>query len=161
MTGAIYIDGDVEVNPPSSLSVDYDGVGAIITSGTVSIKNAPQLCAARIDASSCNWGVAPPAWDPSSDMLLFASDGVNGPSPMKPDVSVFLRSTMFQGALYGTGKIEFDTTTQVQAPMVGDPVLTGNSVVTHPFNGPMLVPGGPPIGAPTSIVLGSPRVILE
>ena len=161
ISGAVYIDGDIEVNPSSTQPLDYDGVGAIMVSGTVSIKNAPQLCAARIDTTSCNWGTSPPVWDTSTDMLLFAAEGITGPSPMKPDVSVFLRSTMFQGALYGVGKIEFDTTTQTQTPMVGEPVLTGNSVVTHPFHSPMLIPSGAPITAPTTLVLGSPRVILE
>lgn len=160
VNGAVYIDGDVEMNTASGQPLDYDGVGAILATGTISLKEG-QLCAARIAATSCNWGTTAPAWDTSADMLLLAADGVNGPSPMKPDVSVFLRSTMFQGALYGTGKIEFDTTTQTQAAMVGDPVLTGNSVVTHPFVGPMLVPSGAPTVLPTSIVLGSPRVILE
>ena len=54
-----------------------------------------------------------------------------------------------------------DTTMQTKAVMVGDPVLTGNSVATHPFIGAMPVPSGVPTVLPTSIVLGSQRVILE
>jgi hypothetical protein len=52
-------------------------------------------------------------------------------------------SAGFQGALYGTGAIEIDTTSQAIGPLIGSTVMLGQSVTTS-FPTISVVPAGTP-----------------
>ena len=151
--GVVYIDGDAKMDRNIGV-VEYNGQGALFLSGTFQLQNA-KLCAVK-SGSNCDWN----AWNPANEMFAIVADGTNGPSPMPTNDSVFLRSTQFQGALYATSLIEFDTSTETMAPMIGDTVVNGNSVITRPFTTPINVPVGLP-GQPVVSpgVPGTPTIL--
>lgn len=150
--GIVYIDGNATLD--HNTNVTYTGKGALYLSGTFLLRNA-KLCAVY-SGSSCNWNT----WNPANTMLVVVADGQNGPTPMPSADSVFLRSTNFQGAIYATHTIEFDTTAETQGPMVGPTAINGNQDVTHPFTTPFNVPVGLPGQVVVSPgVLGTPTII--
>jgi hypothetical protein len=74
-------------------------------------------------------------------MLVVAAQGTAGQVP--GGTSVQLVSSGFEGALYGTGAIQIDTTSQAIGPMIGSTVMLGQSVTTS-FPAISIVPAGTP-----------------
>jgi hypothetical protein len=128
VTGTIYIDGDVKVTPATSnLTVEYRGQATIYASGSLLIQNV-KFCGGVFNGV-CDFD----AWDPNTSLLAFALDGHNRQSDVPSGVGVEVKGAHFQGALYATYKVQLDTTSKVDGPMVGSEVVLNNSVDTDDF----------------------------
>jgi len=132
--GTVYIDGSAVVDNGGTDT--YDGQGSLYLSGTMLIKNT-KLCAVADAYGNCDTS----HWDPNTKLLVIAADGHGGQVPSGD--SIQLVSAVFQGALYGTGAIENDTTAAVIGPMIGSTVILGQSVTTS-FPLIRIVPSGMP-----------------
>jgi hypothetical protein len=93
-------------------------------------------------------------WDPNAELLVVGANGTGGQVPGGD--SVQLVSSTFQGALYGTGAIEIDTTSQAIGPMIGSTVMLGQSVTTS-FPAISILPAGSPGQTPVLPSVGAPR----
>jgi hypothetical protein len=131
--GTIYIDGSARID--NGWVNTYDGQAVLYLTGTLLVRNS-DLCAV-VDGSGCTAS----GWDPNSRMLVVAAQGTAGQVPGGD--SIQLVSAGFQGALYGTGAIEIDTTSQAIGPLIGSTVMLGQSVTTS-FPTISVVPAGTP-----------------
>jgi hypothetical protein len=142
LNGTVYIDGSVT---SSATKVDFDGNGALYMSGTFLLKNST-LCVI-LQGNNCDgatWGA-----QSSPDLLVLVADGAGtgGSGPMDQVAAgdgIEMKSSNFQGALYGTHTIEIDTTSNVQAPMVsGTEIISqhGGSPFPQLVNVPFGIPG--------------------
>jgi Tfp pilus assembly protein PilX len=140
--GTIYVDGSVT---SSASKVDFDGSGALYMSGTFLLKNST-FCVI-LQGNNCDgatWGA-----QASPDLLVIVADGAGtGGSDAMSQVAtgdgVEMKSSNFQGAIYGTHTIEVDTTSNVQAPMVsGTEIISqhGGSPFPQLVNVPFGIPG--------------------
>lgn len=139
--GTIYIDGSVT---SSASTVVFSGNGAIYMSGTFLLKNAT-FCSKLKTNNSCD-----AAWDGSNLLVLVTNGAGTGGSGPQDQVAagdgIEMKSSNFQGALYGTHTIEIDTTSNVQAPMVsGKEIISqhGGSPFPQLINVPFGIPGNP------------------
>jgi hypothetical protein len=133
--GTVYIDGSARID--NGFVNTYDGQATLYLSGTL-LARSSELCAVvNADGSNCTAS----GWNPNSRMLVVAAEGTAGQVPGGD--SVQLLSSTFEGALYGTGAIEVDTTSQVIGPVIGSTVILGQSVTTS-FPTIAIVPAGAP-----------------
>jgi hypothetical protein len=133
--GTVYIDGSARID--NGFVNTYDGQATLYLSGTL-LARSSELCAVvTADGSNCTAS----GWNPNSRMLVVAAEGTAGQVPGGD--SVQLLSSTFEGALYGTGAIEVDTTSQVIGPVIGSTVILGQSVTTS-FPTIAIVPAGAP-----------------
>ena len=88
------------------------------------------------------------AWNPNNEMLVFSANGDNRQADVPSGVSGELKNAHFQGALYATKKLQLDTSSRIDGPMVGTEVVLGQSVQTNDFPNISTVPAGMP-GNPT------------
>ena len=131
--GTVFIDGSAVAD--NGAVNRYQGQGSLFLSGTMLIKNT-KLCAVVNSAGSdCDT----PNWDPNKVLLFIAANGDGGQVPTGD--SIQLVSSTFQGALFATGAIENDTTSQGIGPMIGSTVILGQSVTTS-FPSVTIVPIG-------------------
>jgi hypothetical protein len=142
VSGTIFIDGDLEATHSAQTLVQYDGQATIYLSGSLKIKNT-KFCGGVVGAN-CNFS----AWDPNSEMLTFVANGAGRQAELAANVGVKMVNAHLQGALYATQKIELDTSSKVDGPMVGTEVMLGQSVTTNDFPTITTVPVGMP-GNPT------------
>jgi Tfp pilus assembly protein PilX len=138
--GTVYIDGSATFEHGSTVA--YEGQGAIYLSGTVLLKTV-DICAVR-QGPSCDTS----GWNPNEKLLTVAADGEAGQVPVGN--SIWLKGAFFQGALYATRAIEFDTTAQTQGPLVASTMNLGHKVALSwaPLStGPPGIPGNTPVYA--------------
>ncbi len=131
--GTIFIDGSAKID--NGFVNTYQGQAALYLSGTLLVHNSA-LCAV-VSGSSCTAS----GWDPNTRMLVVAAQGTAGQVPGTD--SVQLVSSGFEGALYGIGAIDIDTTSQAIGPLIGSTVMLGQSVTTS-FPPIAIVPAGTP-----------------
>ncbi len=134
--GAIYIDGSVKVE--NGAVNQYNGQATIYLSGSLLIKNS-KLCGGA-QGSNCDFN----AWNPNTEMLVFVSNGSGGQTDVAVGDSIQLTSAQFQGALYATNKLQLDTSSRSDGPMVASEVVLGQSIVTDDFPIITTVPPGMP-----------------
>ena len=139
--GTVFVDGSLYVDNGSINT--YTGQGVIYLRGTLLIKNA-SLCGAVYNGG-CDlrtYQASPQqGWDPNSKLLCFVADGNGGQVPVGD--SIQLVSATLQGAAYATAGLDLGTTSNVDGPLVGAPVMLGQSVTTS-FPSITLVPQGMP-----------------
>jgi hypothetical protein len=150
--GTIYIDGSAYIqNGAVNL---YSGQGVIYLSGTFLIKNS-SLCGA-IYNGACDMRTyqASPlqGWDPNTRLICIVANGTGGQVPTGD--SIQLVSSTWQGAMYATGALDMGTTSNVDGPLVGAPVMLGQSVTTS-FPSITIVPDGMPSN-PTAYAQADP-----
>ena len=144
VAGTIYIDGDVRLEPTSGANwtVQYNGQATIYVSGSVVLKNI-KVCGG-VSGSGCDFAT----WDPNTEMIVFAANGDNRQADVPNGVSAELKSAQLQGAIYATKKLQLDTTSSIDGPMIGTEVVLGQSATTNDFPNITTVPSGMP-GNPT------------
>ena len=141
--GTIFIDGDVKVESPSGTwTVQYNGQATMYISGSLLLKNV-KLCGG-VSSGECAFAT----WDPNTEMLVFSANGTNRQTDVPTGVSAELKGAHFQGAVYATEKLQLDTTSKIDGPMVGKEVVLGQTVTTNDFPNITTVPAGMP-GNPT------------
>jgi hypothetical protein len=138
VSGTIYIDGDAKVEHSSQTTVEYVGQGSIYLSGSLKIKNT-KLCGG-LSSGNCDFA----NWDPNTRMLAFVVDGQNRQSEVASGTGVRLLNSHLQGAIYATYKIDIDTSSKVDGPLVGSEVVFGQSTSTNDFPTITTVPAGMP-----------------
>ncbi|HUP52810.1 MAG TPA: hypothetical protein VM198_10060 [Longimicrobiales bacterium] len=134
--GTIFIDGNVKVE--NGALNTYDGQATMYVSGSVLLKNS-KLCGG-VSGSDCDFA----AWDPNQRMLVFVANGSGGQTDVPTGVSIEIKSAQFQGGLYGTNKVQFDTSSKSDGPVVASEVVLGQSIVMHDFPVITEVPAGMP-----------------
>jgi hypothetical protein len=144
--GTVFIDGSVNANYGfQNVPIQYTGTGTIYVGGTFLIKNT-QLCATITAAGdACDF----PHWDPSSRFLVIVANGIGGQVPTGDSIEV--KSSSFEGGLFGTNSIELDTHSQTQGPMFSGNVIFDNTVSAKTW--PLI---NVPIGMPGTIVTDAP-----
>ena len=169
INGTIYIDGSVT---STSTPVDYDGSAALYVSGTFLVKNA-SLCAilngTSCDASAWSAAATAAAADPTKPfdiLVVSAAQKGTGGSLAQDQVatgdSIEIKSSNFQGALYGKYNVEMDTTSQVQGPIISDSTIvsqTGGSPFPVFPNVPFGTPGNPIVNEHASAPLAEQECI--
>jgi Tfp pilus assembly protein PilX len=135
--GTIYIDGNVDFS--SDGVINYNGPGAIYTTGSVRIRQTILCAQVNSAGDGCD-----SAWTNSdSDVLVFVTKGTGTPALSGAGVT-FEQSAAFQGALYSAGNMTFENNTWVQGPMIAEREIINNSMFFHYI--PTLV--NVPFGAP-------------
>ena len=144
IAGTIFIDGSVT----SSASVaDYDGNGAIYVSGTFLLKNA-SLCG-DVKAGKCDATTWTDDTDPDILVIAAAERGEGGSRPqdqVAANDSIEIKSSHFQGGLYGVYNVEVDTSSGMQGPIISESVIisqTGGSPYPIFVDVPFGTPGNP------------------
>jgi hypothetical protein len=117
--GTIFIDGSAKIE--NGLVNSYDAFSVIHLSGTLLIKNSAMCAVTTSTKSACNAN----AWDPSTNMLVFAVDGQGG--QLAAGTSIDVVSGHFQGALYGTYAVKASTTSTTQGPAIAQEIVIGQS----------------------------------
>jgi hypothetical protein len=141
--GTIYFDGHIRIEPATAnVAIDYNGQSSIYAYGTIVVKNV-KVCASLV-GSNCDFAT----WDPNTTMMSLVANGSGGQSDVSPGESIVVKSSQFQGSLYGTNNVVSDTTSKVDGPQVGSEVVLGQSVSTDDYPNITTVPAGMP-GAPT------------
>jgi Tfp pilus assembly protein PilX len=139
--GTVFVDGSLYVNNGSVNT--YTGQGVIYMTGTLLIKSS-SLCGAVYNGA-CDlrtYQQSPQqGWDPNTTLICFVASGNGGQVPTGD--SIQLVSATLQGAAYATNGLELDTTSNVDGPLVGAPVMLGQSVTTS-FPSITIVPNGMP-----------------
>jgi hypothetical protein len=136
INGTMFIDGHVKIE--NGETNQYDGQGTIYANGTVLIKNS-KMCGGVV-GSDCDFA----AWNPNTEMLTFVANGSGGQTDVGTGVSVEVKSAQFQGAFYGTNRVQLDTSSDMDGPMVGSEVRLGQSIETDDFETIVTVPAGMP-----------------
>jgi hypothetical protein len=142
VSGTIFVDGDLKVESSTPTTVLYNGQATIYLSGSLKIKNT-NLCGAIV-SNACAFDT----WDPNTRMLTFVANGDNRQPEVPQGVSVKMLNSSFQGALFATNKLDIDSFSKVDGPMVASEVVLGQSVSTNDFPNITTVPAGMP-GNPT------------
>jgi hypothetical protein len=140
VNGTIFIDGYAEVE--NGATNRYVGQASIYLSGSLLIKNS-KLCGG-VSGTSCDFT----SWNPNSQMLTFVTNGQGGQTDVSSGIGIEIKSAEFQGALYATYKVQLDTSSKADGPMVGEEVVLGQSIDTDDFPTIITVPTGMP-GNPT------------
>jgi hypothetical protein len=139
VSGTIFIDGHIRFEPSTAGQlIQYNGQASIYASGSILVKNV-KLCGG-VSGSDCDF----PAWNPNTQMLTLVSNGSGGQTDVSTGVSIEVKSASFQGALYATNKVQLDTSSRVDGPMVGSEVVLGQSIQTDDFETITTVPVGMP-----------------
>jgi Tfp pilus assembly protein PilX len=141
ISGTMFIDGYVKIEPPTANQVyQYNGQGTIYASGTVLVKNVKFCGGVSSDGTTCDFA----AWNPNTEMLTFVANGSGGQTDVGTGVSAEIKNAHFQGAIYGTNKVQLDTSSKVDGPLVGSEVVLGQSIQTDDFETIVTVPVGMP-----------------
>jgi hypothetical protein len=136
VTGTTFIDGSAYVQNGSVNS--YSGEGSLYLSGTFLLKNSKLCAIVNSGGTACDTA----NWDPNAKALIIVANG-NADNGLPSGDSVQLVSSYFQGGIYATNNIDFDTTSNIDGPLVGNIVILGQSVDTSfPFI--TFVPTGTP-----------------
>jgi hypothetical protein len=139
VSGTIFIDGHVRFEPQTANTlVQYNGQASIYASGSILVKNV-KLCGGST-GSDCDFA----AWSPNTEMLTLVANGSGGQTDVSTGISVEVKSASFQGAIYATNKVQLDTSSRVDGPMVGSEVVLGQSIQTDDFETITSVPAGMP-----------------
>jgi hypothetical protein len=136
VSGTMFIDGYAKID--NGATNTYNGQGTIYLSGTLVIKNS-KLCGGIV-SGNCDFS----AWDPNTEMLTFVTNGSGGQTDVPVGVGVEVKSAQFQGSLYASNKIQLDTSSKVDGPMVGTEIVLGQSIDTDDFPTIITVPAGMP-----------------
>jgi hypothetical protein len=159
VNGTFYIDGSGTI---SATPVQYTGDGTVYVSGTFLIKNAI-VCAYLVSAKT---GCDTSAWLTTANppILMIAANGysLGGSTATCPcnqtatNDSVEIKSSWFQGGLYGTRQIEIDTSSNMQGPMVSGTEIISQSAGA-PFPHFPTVPTGTPGNGISSYIVEAPK----
>jgi hypothetical protein len=106
------------------------------------VKNT-KLCAGFV-GQNCDFN----AWNPNTEMLTLVTNDDNRQPEVGTGIGTKMLNSQLQGALYATEKIELDTSSKVDGPMVAKEIILGQSVSTNDFQTITTVPVGMP-GSPT------------
>jgi hypothetical protein len=137
INGNVYIDGSAFI---SAGSATYDGVGAIILSGTFAMGNNTQMCA----NASCD----PDTWVPDERALVIVANGngagccgqaQSGNHQVSSSTSIEINKGVFQGGLIGN----LDIRANVSGTKVIGPMISVNAAVWGGQSGEL---DFPPIG---------------
>ena len=101
------------------MPIQYDGMGTLYLSGTLTVDNT-MLCAG-VSGTACDYS----HWDPNNEMLAMVTGNMGG---QPADNAVTVNNSDFQGALWWAGTIEPDTHSIVQGPMVAPQEIFENTV---------------------------------
>jgi hypothetical protein len=142
VSGTIFIDGDLEATHSAQTLVQYNGQATIYISGSLKVKNT-KFCGGAV-GQNCDFS----AWNPNSEMLTFVTNGDGRQAEVAEGVGAKMINAQLQGGVYATEKIELDTSSKIDGPMVGTEVILGQSVTTNDFPTITTVPVGMP-GNPT------------
>jgi hypothetical protein len=156
INGTIYIDGSVT---SSSSPVDFDGQAAIYASGTFLLKNATLCAVLASNNQSCDSSGWLSAAKPDELVIAANGQGTGGSAPydqVPTGDSVEIKSSNFQGALYGTSNVEVDTTSNAQGPMVANAEIISQHGGS-PFPQFSLVPFGTPGNQITKYLAQAPQ----
>ncbi len=138
VSGTIYIDGDAKIEFSTPTVVQYNGQGSLYLSGSFKLKNA-KLCGG-VSGAGCDFS----AWNPNTEMLAIVVDGDNRQPEVSSGYSIKMLNSQFQGALYATKKIDVDSFSRVDGPVIATEVVLGQSVSTNDFPNITTVPAGMP-----------------
>jgi hypothetical protein len=142
--GAIFIDGSAYIN---GVTATYTGKGVIMLSGTLDMKNAT-LCAVAAAGGGCNSSTG--AWDPNTGSLLIFATHYTGTQVDVPyPDGIDIKSSNFQGGLYADYRINLDTTSQVQGPIVTPNTMVIGQKYASSFPSVLIAPLGLPGTQPT------------
>jgi hypothetical protein len=142
VVGTVFFDGAVDFNGP--LSIDYQGMGALYTSGSIRLRQA-KICAA-FSGSNCAPNECPAAggcWDTQNDVLVLVAEGNGAPAASGAGITLE-QSSSFQGALFATADMTFENNTDVHGPMVAEEEIIQNSMTFHLLPWLVKVPFGMP-----------------
>ena len=123
--GTVFIDGSATVSSPTSHRATVTGQGALILTGTFSMKDA--LLCVRTTGSGANTKCdeSKGAWDPDISAFIVVADGDGGydatqsqGNVVEAGEGIVLRSSSFQGGLIANKKIRTRESTQMQGPMI-------------------------------------------
>jgi hypothetical protein len=134
--GTIYIDGSAKIDNGAVNA--YNGQSTLYLSGTFFMGNSKLCAGLSADKTDCDFA----NWNPNTELFVIVADGNGGQVPT--GVGAQLKSSRFQGGIYATNAIEFDTTSQIEGPMVGTEVIMGQSIKTYTFPFITTVPAGIP-----------------
>jgi hypothetical protein len=119
--GTIYIDGSAKI--ANGQLNKYDGQATLYLSGTFLMSDGTRLCS-LVAAGTCDWT----NWNPNGELFGVVANGTGGQNPT--GVSTWFFNAAFQGALFATGNIRPEGTTQTQGPMIASEVELGYNVST-------------------------------
>jgi hypothetical protein len=142
--GTIYIDGSAKV--ANGALNRYNGQAALYLSGTFYLDG--KLCGG-VAGSNCEFT----NWNPNTEMLMIVANGIGG-QVNPPDSIQVQNNGQFEGALFGTGKVEFGNNSFSDGPVMGSEIVLSNNVTTNAFPTVTTVPAGMPGNDP---VYGIPR----
>ena len=134
--GTMFIDGGAKITNGSLNS--YNGQGALYLSGTFYVNNGSKLCGG-VSGGNCDFA----AWDPNSEMLTIVAGGTGGLAGVDNSIKVD-KNGQFQGALFGTGAVEFTNNARSDGPIVGSTIKFNNNVQNDQFPTITVVPVGMP-----------------
>jgi hypothetical protein len=132
--GTIYIDGSARI---ANVSLNrYNGQAALYLSGTFYLDG--KLCGG-VAGLNCEFA----NWNPNTEMLMIVANGIGG--QVNPANSIQVQNNgQFEGALFGTGKVEFGNNSFSDGPVMGSEIILGNNVTTNAFPNVTTVPAGMP-----------------
>jgi hypothetical protein len=132
--GTVYIDGSAYISNASLTTITYSCYGSLYTSGTILVKNT-KICGQYFDPTCTQaTGWFSGSWWPVFNWDFFVADGDGGAGGASSqgglvgagDGIKFINS-FFQGGLYATNAVHFDTTSGVEGPaMAGNIIFDGN-----------------------------------
>jgi len=132
--GTIYIDGSAKVS--NGALNRYNGQAALYLSGTFYLDG--KLCGG-VSGLNCEFA----NWNPNTEMLMIVANGTGG--QVQPADSIQVQNNgQFEGALFGTGKIEFGNNSFSDGPVMGSEIILSNNVTTNAFPTVTTVPAGMP-----------------
>lgn len=136
VSGTIYIDGSLKA-ANGSLN-QYNGQATIYLSGTFYMANNTKLCGG-ISGSTCDFG----AWNPNTEMLTITSEGTGGLAGAGNGI-LMDNNSIFQGALYAVGNIQYTNNSRSDGPMIANELKFANNVQNDSFPTITVVPVGQP-----------------
>ncbi len=132
--GTIFIDGSAKV---ANLALNkYNGQAALYLSGTFYLDG--KLCGG-VSGSNCEFA----NWNPNTEMLMIVANGTGGQVPPADSIQV-QNNGQFEGAIFGTGKVEFGNNSFSDGPVMGSEIILSNNVTTNAFPTITSVPAGMP-----------------
>jgi Tfp pilus assembly protein PilV len=150
--GVVYIDGSITIS--NSSVVTYQGSATLYITGTFTMAST-KFCAA-VSGTDCDFT----AWNPSTEMLIIATNGTSTTSNSPIGNSVTLsNSAHFQGGIFATNNVSMGTSAQADGPMIANSVVVANSVKFYPLPGIDTLPLGAPGNNNTHATPDQPQII--